>query len=232
MNEKVLFIGFADCEYCQKAYEFLKLSNFQVDWLKASKKRREKLPPEYVNWNGDYIFHMKSYYILPKTLLDGASKAAINFHPGSPDYPGSGCVNWALYNNETRTAITVHHLNERIDNGEIIKVFWLPIATNDDIQTVLPRVHMHQLFALCQIADALANRGIDVLDKFKKQVIFGDIKWSNKVGRIRDIDRLQLVDENTSQEELERIIRATAIGRFGPTLKLHGHEFRYYKEKQ
>ena len=34
------------------------------------------------------------------------------------------------------------------------------------------------------------------------------------------------------QEELQKIIRATAIGKFGPRLKLHGHEFRYYKEKK
>ncbi len=57
-------------------------------------------------------------------------------------------------------------------------------------------------------------------------------KWSTKVGRIREIDRLQMIDKNISQEELEKIIRATAIGKFGPRLKLHGHEFRYYKEKK
>ena len=40
----------------------------------------------------------------------------------------------------------------------------------------------------------------------------------------------QMIDKNISQEELQKIIRATAIGKFGPRLKLHGHEFRYYKE--
>jgi len=230
MKERVLFIGFADCEYCILANQFLELSGFDVDWLKASKNRKDKLPEKYRDWQGDYIFHMKSYYILPKVLLDRASKAAINFHPGSPKYPGSGCVNWALYNNEARTGITVHHLNEHIDNGEIIKVFWIPIAKNDSIESLLPRVHMHQLIAICQIADSLATGGLDVLENYKKQIINGNIKWSTKVGRIRDIDNLQIVDENTSQEELQKIIRATAIGKFGPRLKLHGHEFRYYKE--
>ena len=59
-----------------------------------------------------------------------------------------------------------------------------------------------------------------------------NIKWSTKVGRIRQIDRLQNIDKNIQKEELQKIIRATAIGKFGPRLKLYGHEFRYYKEKK
>ena len=60
MKERVLFIGFEDCEYCQKANNFLEVCGFDVDWLKSSKNRRDKLPPEYASWQGDYIFRMKS----------------------------------------------------------------------------------------------------------------------------------------------------------------------------
>ena len=111
MRTRALLIGFEDCEYCQKANNFLEVCGFEVDWLKSSKNRKEKLPSEYADWKGDYIFHMKSYYILPKSLINNASIAAINFHPGAPKYPGSGCVNRALYNNEETTGITIHFLN-------------------------------------------------------------------------------------------------------------------------
>jgi len=46
------------------------------------------------------------------------------------------------------------------------------------------------------------------------------------------IDAVRYNADPEVKEQLERIIRATAIGKFGPRLKLHGHEFRYYKEKQ
>ena len=59
-----------------------------------------------------------------------------------------------------------------------------------------------------------------------------NLKWSKKAGRIKEIDNLQKIDKNISQKELKKIIRATAIGKFGPRLMLHGHEFRYYKEKK
>ncbi len=230
MKQQVLFIGFEDCEYCQKANEFLNVCGFDVNWLKASKNRREKLPAEYDSWEGDYIFHMKSYYILPKTLLDNARVAAINFHPGSPEYPGSGCVNWALYNNEKTTGITIHFLNEYIDNGDIIKVFRIPILPDDNIETLLPRVHMKQLASFYDLVTTITKYGPQILDKFVENN--NKTKWSSNVGRIRAIDKLQLIDCTISKQELKKIIRATAIGKFGPRLKLHGHEFRYYKEKK
>ena len=48
--------------------------------------------------------------------------------------------------------------------------------------------------------------------------------WKNQV------DKLQMINSQISEQELEKIIRATVIGQFGPRIKLHGHEFRYYKE--
>mgnify|MGYP005815946809 FL=1 len=230
MSTRALLIGFEDCEYCQKANNFLEVCGFEVDWLKSSKNRKEKLPPEYANWKGDYIFHMKSYYILPKSLIDNAAIAAINFHPGSPKYPGSGCVNWALYNNEKTTGVTIHFLNEHIDNGDIINVFKIPIFPNDNIETLLPRVHMKQLGAFYDLVTTTQKYGSAILQRFVENN--KNIKWGPKVGRIKGIDRLQMVDSKISEEELQKIIRATAIGKFGPRLKLHGHEFRYYKEKK
>jgi len=229
MSETVLFIGFEDCEYCQKANKFLEVCGYNVEWLKSSNKRRDKLPAKYHNWKGDYIFHMKSYYILPKSLLDNAKVAAINFHPGAPDYPGSGCVNRALYNNEKMTGITTHFINEFIDNGSIIKVYKIPIFPNDNIETLLPRVHMKQLSAFYDLVTTLQMYGPKILREFVKS---NKMEWGIKVGKIKDIDKLQLIDTRIPQEELENIIRATAIGQFGPRIKLHGHEFRYYKEKK
>ena len=77
MMGRALFIGFEDCDYCQKANNFLKVCGFDVDWLKASKNRRERLPDEYSAWEGDYIFHMKSYYILPKLQTEDSSYACL-----------------------------------------------------------------------------------------------------------------------------------------------------------
>ena len=47
---------------------------------------------------------------------------AINFHPGTPELPGSGSYNWALYENKNDFGTTIHLMNEKIDNGKILEV--------------------------------------------------------------------------------------------------------------
>ena len=230
MNDRVLFIGFEDCEYCQKAKNFLEVCGFDVEWLKSSRDRGKKLPEEYASWQGDYIFHMKSYYILPKSLLDGAKKGAISFHPSSPNYPGTGCLNWALYNNENKTGITAHYLNEKIDNGDIINVYDVPIYEGDNIESLLSRVHSKQLDAFYDIVGIIKKKGQKALKDLSNSN--KNLNWGPKTGRIREIDQLQIINHDIEFKELEKIIRATAIGQFGPKLFIHGHEFRYHKKEQ
>ena len=80
------------------------------------------MPPEVLNWKGDLIISFISSWIYPQQLLSNAGFAAINFHPGSPDYPGTGCTNFAVYNGEKEYGITCHHMNATIDTGSIIQV--------------------------------------------------------------------------------------------------------------
>ena len=89
---------------------------------------------------------------------------------------------------------------------------------------------MKQLAAFYDLVTTVQKYDPTILEKFVENN--RHTKWSTKVGRIKHIDKLQMISNQISQEELEKIIRATAIGKFGPRLKLHGHEFRYYKEKK
>ena len=74
-------------------------------------------------------------------MLDRAKVAAINFHPGSVEYPGSGCLNWALYDNAEVYGVTAHIINEKIDNGAIIEWRRFPILKQDNVKTLLARAH-------------------------------------------------------------------------------------------
>ena len=130
---KVLFIGFEDCQYSQAACSFLDVCGFDVTCFWASRQRKTLIPHDILNWSGDYIFHLKSYCVLPKELIDSAKYFALNFHPSPPKYPGSGGINWGLYNGDEVTGVTVHFMNEKIDNGDIIDFYEIPIFKNDNI---------------------------------------------------------------------------------------------------
>ena len=59
---------------------------------------------------------------VPAKLIKNANKIAINFHPGPPEYPGIGCTNYAIYNEDKNYGVTCHIMTDKIDDGLILSV--------------------------------------------------------------------------------------------------------------
>ena len=146
-GKRVLFFGRAKCSATEDLLKKLVRYDFDVTFIK-SRNRGEKLPEDVYWWEGEYIVCFRSLYVLPKRLIDKASIAAINFHPAPPEYPGSGCINFALYDEVNEYGVTAHVMNELVDNGQILEVRRFPVTLHDNLATVLSRTHS-ELFNLC-----------------------------------------------------------------------------------
>lgn len=72
-------------------------------------------------------------WILPEHLLERAKVASVNFHPGPPEYPGIGCTNFAIYNQEVIFGMTCHHMATRVDTGKIVAVRRFPLFPTDTV---------------------------------------------------------------------------------------------------
>jgi methionyl-tRNA formyltransferase len=221
-KSRVLFFGKQDCAYSQKAYKYLKHLGHDVSVV-LSRNRKENLPDDILHWEGDYIFCFRSYYVLSREFLDRAKVGAINFHPALTEYPGSGCLNWALYDKAENYGVTAHIMNEKVDNGPILECRRFPVLPQDDVTTLLDRAHQKTYDLLIDITTGLAIDG----ERFLKQKIheFQHERWRGRARKMNEIDKLQLVDISISKEELERVIRATYTPAFQPLLYLHGHKF-------
>ena len=120
--------------------------------------------------------------ILKNNILKKVKKAAINFHPGPPEYRGTGCVNYALYENSKFYGCTAHLINEKVDNGKIIDVKKFNINKKDSISEVLTKTYktMYDL-AISTIKNIKKNA-----DFIENQILKNkDIKWSNKIKNIK-----------------------------------------------
>ena len=95
----VLFFGKQGDFHCERAAEFIE-TNF-ADATIVMGRTGEPFPRDHADWTGEYLISYLSRWIIPGALLNRASVAAINFHPGPPSYPGIGCTNFALYNEES-----------------------------------------------------------------------------------------------------------------------------------
>ena len=122
MNKKVLFISRSDSFNIQNVKEFVD-RNFDAEFF--IEDREKPFPKTITEWSGDFILSYLNPLVLPNILIERAKIAAINFHPGSPAYPGSGCYNFALYNQAEQYGVTCHHLVKRVDSGDIISQKYL-----------------------------------------------------------------------------------------------------------
>jgi len=69
----------------------------------------------------DLIISIFSKEILRKEILELAKTACVNLHPSLlPQYRGVSPTFWCLAKNEKFGGITLHHMDKKIDKGEII----------------------------------------------------------------------------------------------------------------
>lgn len=219
---KVLFFGRDGCKHSEEVLNRLKDSGFDVTHI-VSKQRGEELPVDALTWEGNYIICFRSLFILPKELLERASITAINFHPGPPEYPGSGCINFALLDGVTTYGVTAHEMNEKVDNGEIFAVERFEVEKKDSLMNVLSKTH-EALFSLAiKFVDLIAVHG----EKFHLMLPQNSKSefWRGEARKISELDALQIINPSINKEELENAIRAIHSPSFPLLLELHGYKF-------
>ncbi len=203
---KVLFFGRDNCDGSKVAIELLRDLGFEITLIK-SKSRGEKLPDDVGFWQGEYILCYRSFFVLPEHLLNQATIAAINFHPAPPEYPGSGCLNFALYDESEHYGVTAHIMNEKVDNGQILEARRFPIVASDSVDTLLERTHRKLLDQFCDFVINLAADGGAFVEKCKEKS--SGESWHGVARTMREFEKLQTVDKDASKAELDRVVRAT-----------------------
>ena len=69
-----------------------------------------------------------------------ARLGAYNIHPSYlPDYKGAKALSRALNDKKEYTGITLHKMNDRFDDGEILFQHKIPIIENDTFDTLYER---------------------------------------------------------------------------------------------
>lgn len=218
-NLKILFFGRKNCNFSKKIlFEIKKLSNNIKVIL--SIKQGEKLTKNVLNWRGDYIFCFRSFFILPSKLINNASIAAINFHPGPPEYRGIGCVNFAIFNNEKKYGATCHLISKKIDSGKIIDVKRFNIKAKDSIDTLLKKTYKIQIIQFKKIIKKIKNRS-----DFKQ--ILNKEKWSKRLYTKKNLNDLYLFNKtfNIREKNLKKYLRSTMTKNFSPYLKIKEKKF-------
>lgn len=194
----LLFIGKQNDPYCQRALEFVEI-HFPGAVHRVG-RRGDPFPEELLAWKGDYLVSYLSPWIIPQALLEGAGTAAINFHPGPPEYPGTGCTNFALYNGDTVYGVTCHHMAAKVDTGPVIAVKRFAVFPADTVYSVTQRCYAHILVLFYEIAaKILASESLPVSAE----------TWTRRPYKRHELEELCRLTPDMTPEEQARRIRAT-----------------------
>lgn len=214
IDKSILFLGKEDDSHCEKALDFC-LRNF-ANVTAYLGKWGDRLSEEAKSWEGDYVISYLSRWVVPESLLKRAREAAFNFHPGSPDYPGIGCINFALYDESPEYGATCHHMQPKVDTGQIIAVKRFPIFSTDSVRSLLARTHDFQLALFYEVLGLLIAGG---------KLPVSNEKWTRPPYSRVEFNQLSKITADMDAQEVARRVRATSYGIYQPTLEFAGYTF-------
>ena len=184
-------------------------------------KRGDKLPEDLNFWKGDYIFSYLSPWIIPQSLLNRAKYGGINWHPGPPEYPGIGCTNFAVYNNEETFGITCHYMNGKVDTGKIIEVKGFRILENDTVYSITQKCYSLIIVSFYQVIDHIIHGHRPILPSGES--------WKREPYTRKELNELCEIKADMTDKEIDRRIKATTYDKPWAVVNVKGKKF-YYRE--
>ena len=197
MKPSILLVTKEGDTYAQAAADFL-TKNFDDCTILAG-TRAQKFPEEGHQWEGDYIISYLSPWIIGEEVLQKARAAAINFHPGPPQYPGIGCTNFAIYDGVDGFGITCHHMARKVDTGQIIAVKRFRIYETDSVLTLTRRCYGHILALFYDIASLILDG---------EPLPESEETWTRKPYTRKELNALGRITADMTDAEVRRRIRA------------------------
>jgi len=174
---------------------------------------------DFINKNEvDYVWVLTFPWIIPTDLLSALPNAFVNFHFGLlPKYKGSDPIFWQLKNREELGGVTIHLMNEKIDEGPFLLKQELRIIPGENYGLHCKRLGemvpplIDQLFTKLRIpADELTE-----LD-------FSEAQY-DKPPKIQD---LTIRWNEQTAEEIEWLVNATNPKYSGANTSIAGFEMR------
>lgn len=212
---KVLFLTKKNNQYTEQAASFLK-EQFPGAIIYFG-TRHDPLPPEVLSWEGDLLISFISQWIIPAGLLSKAKTAAINFHPGPPEYPGIGCTNFAIYNNEKDYGVTCHHMSSKVDTGKLIAVKRFRIGEDDTVYSVTQKSYQLLLDLFYDLMNGILQGN---------ELPVSKETWTRVPYTRKQLDELCFISPAMGEDEINRRIRATTYETPWAYTKIGKHVFR------
>lgn len=220
---EILLLARENCRYSADIAELLRSDSRVSLTTHMTQKFLETLPADLLRWQGHYILSFRNTAIVPQSLLDQSSIAAVNFHPGPIAYPGSGAGAWALLEGATSFGVTAHLMAEKVDSGPVIAASDFPISSAENSVSLLKKTHKSLHALALEVIPKILSLGRPYIEK--SLLAHEQLRWANTRRRMDTLNGLRLVPPDVSPERLQLLVRALHTEEFPLRMIHHGHEF-------
>lgn len=180
---------------------------------------KDTFPTQALDESSDILISYLSSWIIPGSLLSKTKLWNINFHPGPPEYPGIGCFNFAIYNNERTYGVTSHLMCEKVDSGKIIGVKKFPLSKSDSVYTLSLKSYKHMLSLFFKVMDFILK---------KNKLPNCNETWKRRAYTRKGLEALCKIRPNMAKREIKRRIKATTYPDMpGAYMDISGYRFQY-----
>lgn len=219
-NFKVIIFTRSDLKDLKVLHDLKKKNKFlKIIYDKKSTKN-------IFNNKCDILISYRSKKIFKKKELSKARIAAINFHPGPPEFRGIGCANFAIMKNSSFYGYTIHVMSEKIDSGKILFCYKFKINNKINITQLLKFTHNKMDTKLIEVIKMISQN--QFVNKFLN--VNKKIKWSKKIYKKKDLENLYKIKPAfISKKKLQNILRATLYKNFKPFVEINGSKFFYHE---
>jgi len=131
-------------------------------WSSDIEEFENKIDQELKNHNCQIICLAGFMRILTKNFTDKWLGKMINIHPSLlPKYKGANAIKQAFDAGEGESGCTVHYVNEKVDDGQIIAQRSIEIKKNDSLNDVKRKILKEELeifpLAIAEITKEMRN---------------------------------------------------------------------------
>jgi len=101
--------------------------------------------------------------LIPEFLIDAFPNRIINIHPALlPKYGGKGMYGMNVHkavveNKETETGISIHYVNAKYDDGNIIAQFNCKLDKNDTAEDVAAKIHILEMENFPKVIETISK---------------------------------------------------------------------------
>jgi methionyl-tRNA formyltransferase len=149
------------------------VSKHRLDVMRARSPNGEPFLRELRRRQVDLVISVASPKIFGRKLLQTPPFGCLNYHSGLlPRYRGVAPLFWALLHGESEVGMTVHEMDEEIDNGPIVSQRVEPIRPDDTVHTLFERTARLGPEVLIEAIEAVARGSRERLENDKARASY------------------------------------------------------------